>query len=114
MKESGENKKERVLLEEGKMSESEITKARFKYFFTLVGILLVLVFISIFLLLIMDKDLPPSNDKQKQSKNLNNWEDSQKKAKEYVSKLNLKEKISLLYGTENMRFLNPKKRTHQN
>ena len=109
MKESGEKKKDKPLLEEN-MSESEITKARFKYFFTLVGSLLVLVFISIVLLLIMDKELPPSNDKKKQSKNLNNWDDSYKKAKEFVSKLNHGERVSLLYGTENMRFLNPAKR----
>ena len=33
----------------------------------------------------------------------NNWDDSYKQANEFISKLNLKEKINLLYGTENMK-----------
>ena len=42
MADSEEDKKDKELLEAGKMSESEITKARFKYFFILVGIFLVI------------------------------------------------------------------------
>ena len=58
MEESAKDKGGKNLIEEPKMTEKEITKARFKYFFTLVGILLVLVFISMILLIVLDKDLP--------------------------------------------------------
>ena len=115
MEESAKDKGGKNLIEEPKMTEKEITKARFKYFFTLVGILLVLVFISMILLIVLDKDLP-AESQNKESKtnntnptnqtNQNNWEDSYKKAEEFISKLNREEKISLLFGTENMRFLN--------
>ena len=93
--------KEKDLLEEPQMSEKEITKARFKYFFSLVGILLILIFISAILLIVLDKDLPTEESKV----NNNNWEDSLKKGEEFVSKLTRTEKVGLLYGTENMRFL---------
>ena len=85
------------------LSEKEITKSRLKYFFLLVGVLSVLVFISIILLIVLDKDLP---EKPKP----NNWDDSYKKANEFISKLSRSERVSLLYGTENMRFLDPTKR----
>ena len=41
--------------------------------------------------------------------NKDKWEESYKKAKDFISKLNRTEKVSLLFGTENMRFLNPDK-----
>ena len=103
--EEKENKKEKgkeKLLEEPQMSESEITKSRFKYFFCLLGVLLVLVLISVILLIVLDKKLPA------QTPNVIKpitWEEAEKKAKEFVSKLNRTEKVGLLYGTENMRFL---------
>ena len=95
-----EKNKDKELLDEPQMSEKEITKSRFKYFFCLVGILSILVFISIILLIVLDKDLPPQ-----QLRNTNNWNDSYIKAEKFVSKLNRTEKVGLLYGTENMRFL---------
>ena len=100
MEEKNKNN-EKDLLEEPQMSEKEITKARFKYFFSLVGILLILIFISTILLIVLDKDLPTEESKV----NNNNWEDSLKKGEEFVSKLTRTEKVGLLYGTENMRFL---------
>ena len=92
-----------ALLEEPEMSEGEILKARLKFFFLLVGVLLVLIIISIILLIALDKELPPQK-----MENLNNWNDSYKKAEEFVSKLTRHEQVGLLYGTENMRFLNLK------
>ena len=101
MGDSEEDKKDKELLEEGKMTEKEITKARFKYFFVLVSIFLVIALISAILLILFDKDLPL---------NRNDWKVSYQKAQEFVSKLNHEEKVSLLYGTENMRFLHSDKR----
>jgi beta-glucosidase len=95
-----------ALLDEPEMSESEILKARLKFFFLLVGVLLILIIISIILLIALDKDLPPPK-----MENLNNWNDSYRKAEEFVSKLNRTEKVGLLYGVENMRFLNIKDKT---
>ena len=92
-----------ALLEEPEMSDAEIMKARLKFFLLLVGVLLILVIISVILLIALDKDLPPQK-----MENLNNWDDSYTKAKEFVSKLSRHEKVGLLYGTENMRFLNLK------
>ena len=92
--------KNKEFLEEPQMSEKEITKSRFKYFFILVGILSILVFISIILLIALDKDLPNQT-----LKTTNNWNDSYIKAEKFVSNLNRTEKVRLLYGTENMRFL---------
>ena len=100
MEEKDKGKKD-DLLAEPQMSEKEITKARFKYFFYLVSVLLVLVVISIILLKVLDKELP----KPPREKNTNKWEDSYKKAEEFISKLTRTEKLNLLYGTENMKFL---------
>ena len=94
-----------ALLEEPEMSEGEILKARLKFFSLLVAVLLVLIIISIILLIALDKDLPPQK-----MENLNNWNDSYRKAEEFVSKLNRHEKVGLLYGTENMRFLTIKEK----
>ena len=94
--------KEKDLLEEPQMSEKEIMKSRLKYFFCLVGIFLILSFISAILLIILDKDLP--KEQPQTNNNGNNWEDSLKKGEDFVSNLNRTEKVGLLYGTENMRF----------
>ena len=92
MEEKDKGKKD-DLLAEPQMSEKEITKARFKNFFYLLGILLILVFISIILLKILDKELP----KPPREKNTNKWEDSYKKAEEFISKLTRTEKLNLLW-----------------
>jgi beta-glucosidase len=44
--------------------------------------------------------------KPKQDDKTAKWEESYRKAKEFVSKLNRTEKVNILFGTENMRFLN--------
>ena len=101
MKEKGKEKEKGdfVKLEEAEMTESERTKYRLKNFFCIIGILLIFVAISIIILIIFNKDLPP----QKPDKKINNWNDSYIKADEFISKLNLTERIGLLYGTENMK-----------
>ena len=99
MEEKDKDKKEDLI--ETPMSEKDITKARFKYFFCLLIVLLAIVCISVILLIALDKELPSPARK----KNTNNWEDSYKKAEEFVSKLSTKEKLNILYGTENMKFL---------
>ena len=109
MEEKEDKKEIKAPKEEPLMSEKEITKSRFKYFFCLVGVLLVLILISIILLIILDKELPEGSKGANQVNN-NKWEDSYKKAEEFVSKLSRTEKINLLFGTENMRFLHPLKR----
>jgi flagellar basal body-associated protein FliL len=86
-------------MEEPEMTESERTKYRLKNFFSIIGILLIFVAISIIILIIFDKDLP----EQQPNKKINNWNDSYTKADEFISKLNLTERIGLLYGTENMK-----------
>ena len=91
--------------EEPILSEKEITKSRFKYFFSLLGVLAILILISVILLIVLDKDLPENTRKMG-----NNWDDSYKKAIDFVSKLNRTEKVGILFGTENMRFLDATKR----
>ena len=65
-----------------------------------VGILLILMAIVIIILIIFNKD----RQEAKENKKTNNWEDSYKKADEFISKLNLTERIGLLYGTKNMKY----------
>ena len=98
-KEKEKGKGELVKLEEAEMTDSERTKYRLKNFFSIVGILLIFIAISIIILIIFNKDLP----EQKPNKKMNNWNDSYIKADEFISKLNLTERIGLLYGTENMK-----------
>ena len=99
------DKGEKVLLEDPEMNEEEASKARFKYFFSIIGVLLILISISVILLIIFDKDLPEQKNVDKG--NNNTWDDSYQKAETFISKLNRKERINLLYGTENMRFCHP-------
>ena len=98
MKGKGDN----VLLENPEMTESEKTKSQFKYFFYILGVLSIFIVISIILLLALDKELPKDKSKYNIS-----WEESYKKAEEFISNLNLTERIGLLYGTENMKFITP-------
>ena len=97
-------KEENVLLEDPEMTEKEKTKFRLKYFFLIVGVLLVFIAISIILLIVLNKELPNNNSNKGTE---NNWEDSYEKAKEFISNLNLTERIGLLFGTENMKFRTP-------
>ena len=52
--------------------------------------------------------LKKPNDEKKVIKPIN-WDEAYKKAENFVSKLNRTEKVNLLFGTENMRFLDPTK-----
>ena len=97
MKESDQEKDD-VLLEDPK-GGSEKTNSKVKYFL-LLGISLVVVIIFFAILL---STMKPNEVK----KNGNDWNDSYRKAEQFVSKLNRTEKVGLLFGTENMRFLYP-------
>ena len=112
MEEKDKDKGDNVLLEDPGMDDNQITKSRFKYFFSIIGALLIIISISVILLIILDKDLPQDNSTDKNDNKINNitWEDSYKKANEFISKLNRTEKINLLFGTQNMRFCHEKRR----
>jgi len=97
MKESDKDKDD-VLLEDPK-GGSEKKPSKIKYFL-LLGISLVAVIIFFAILLSTMK----TNEVKKDG---NDWKDSYRKAEQFVSKLNRTEKLGLLYGTENMKFLYP-------
>ena len=72
----------------------------FKYIVCINTILIIIIiFITFFIFTIKSKKEDESN-----SEEYDNWTNSYKKADEFISKLNLTEKIYLLYGTENMGF----------
>lgn len=101
MKENENDKdkeKEDVLLEDPDAG-SEKTKSKIKYFVILGICLLAVIIFFVILLTTMKTD--------EVKKEENDWNESYKKAKEFVSKLNRTEKVGLLFGTENMRFLHP-------
>ena len=88
--------------------EKEKRKSRCKYFFCLISIIIIIIVINITIYIIFVKD-EEDNEKKDEEENKDKWEESYIKAKDFISKLNRTEKVSLLFGTENMRFLNPKK-----
>ena len=91
---------ENVNLQDPLMEEDKNKSGKCKYIFLAVIILAIIVAVILFFFLRGKKD---SNSTKKTDK----WDDSYKKAKEFISKLNRTERVSLLYGTENMRFLDP-------
>ena len=96
-----EEKGDFVKMEDPKMAESK--GSNLKLILITVGILLIIVAIAIILLIRFNRD----SSETKEGKKANNWDDSYKKADDFISKLNLTERISLLYGTENMKYLFP-------
>ena len=96
--EENDKEKDDILLEDPE-NGSEKVKSKLKCF-VIIGICVVAVIIFIVILMTTMK----TNEKKKES---NEWSDSYKKAEEFVSKLNRTEKVGLLFGTENMRFLYP-------
>ena len=99
MKEEEKDKEKDDILLEDPENGSEKAKSKLKCF-VIIGICVVAVIIFIVILMTTMK----TNEKKKES---NEWSDSYKKAEEFVSKLNRTEKVGLLFGTENMRFLYP-------
>ena len=104
--EDKEKEKDNVLLEDPQMSDSEKTKSRIKYFLLLGACLLIVIVFFVILLVTLKGDESENHEE----KNNSNWEESYKKAEEFISNLNRTEKVGLLYGTENMRFLHPELR----
>ena len=66
-----------------------------KILIPIITILILLIVIILYLILKPSSPTPPSPPPK-------DWEEAYKKAKDYLSKFTLQEKISLLYGTENM------------
>ena len=99
------DKGDEVLLEEPKMARKVKIKSSFKYFFALIGIVLVLISISLMSLIVLNKKISPVLEKPNKIKIFaqNSWDDSYEKAKQFVSKLSFDEKFSLMYGTDNMK-----------
>ena len=79
------------------MSESDKIKLRLKKFCYVILFLFISWIISIIIVVADYEEEVP-----KKMLNLS-WDESFNKSEEFISKLNLKEKISLLYGTENMK-----------
>ena len=111
MKEN-EKDKDDVFLEDPE-GGSQKTKSKLKLFIIL-GIILVALILFIVIFLIMNKtDETKKNDdedkkKDDEEKKIDDeWRESYEKATQFVSKLNRTEKVGLLFGTENMRFLYP-------
>ena len=59
-------------------------------------ITLLIIIIAVLILVLFSSSTPSNEDKDTDP-----WSDSYKKSKDFVSKLNLQEKLSLFYGTEN-------------
>ena len=104
--EDKEKDESKVLLEEPQTVERLNSKSRFKYFILLSVSFLIIILFIVILLIIFTKD----ESKDNENENKNSWEESYKKAEIFISKLNRTEQVGLLYGTENMRFLNPELR----
>ena len=102
MEEFGESAHlEEPILDEGKK------RRKTKYIVYIISILIVLIiiiFITLFIFTRNSKKEDESNSEEDNIKKYDNWTNSYKKADEFISKLNLTEKIYLLYGTENMGF----------
>ena len=62
---------------------------------------------TIILIVVIFMKRKKKNKKNKKNKKINEWDESYKKAKEFISKLNRTERVNLLFGTENMRQVNP-------
>ena len=86
------------------LTHEEKSKSIVKYFICII-VLLVIIGIVILIIVLINKNKSKSEEEQDEGI----WAESYKKARDFVSKLNRTEKVNLLYGTENMRFLYPGK-----
>ena len=102
-------KEESVTLQDPLM-EGEKPRSKMKYFIFLGCIILIIAIIVIIIVLTKDdkdkKDDKGKNDDNK-GKPEENWDKSYEKANIFISKLSRTQKVNLLFGTENMRFLDP-------
>ena len=95
--------------------EGEKKRSKMKYFILLGIIILIVVIIVLIVVLTKDKNKDKGGDngndqgENEEEKEGYTWDESYKKAKEFISKLNRTEQVNLLFGTENMRFLDPNK-----
>ena len=93
-----DDKEEKIVMEEpGDLEDENKNTSDIKCCLKILSILLILALIStgIFFL------LRTTTSKEGEKELVDEWTNSYKKAKEFINKLNLTEKISLLYGTEN-------------
>ena len=102
-------KEELIKLEEPLTDDIKVKHSYTKYFICL-AILILVIALAIIIYLIFSKSGTDNNDKNDKNASSDNiWKDSYKKAEEFISKLNRTEKVNLLFGTQNMKMLNPKK-----
>ena len=84
-------------------------RSKLKYIICIICLLIIIGLIILIVFLTKNKDSKSNRDDSNSNPDEDIWAESYKKAKEFVSKLNRTEKVNLLYGTENMRFLYPGK-----
>ena len=104
-------KEETVPLQDPLM-EGEKPRSKMKYFICLGFIILIIVTIVLIVVLTKkDKDTKDDNDEYDDDfvRPEENWNKSYEKANEFISNLSRTEKVNLLFGTENMRFLDSSK-----
>ena len=99
-------KEELIKLEEPMIDDIKVKHSYTKYIVCLC-ILILIIALGIVIYLFISKSEPDNIDKNAVLDD--KWKESYKKAEEFISKLNRTEKVNLLYGTQNMKMLNPKK-----
>ena len=105
-----------IKLDEPLMNEIKVKKCHFIPLICICILVMIIILGIILFILLTKEEYKPNednnydnNNNDKSHDNTNKWEDSYKKANEFISKLNLTEKVNLLFGTQNMKWLNPKR-----
>ena len=78
-------------------------KQKIKYILIIMIITLILVAIIITLTILFTNNNEGNKEEEEEEEERDNWDNSYKKAEEFINKLNLTEQVNLLFGTENMK-----------
>ena len=87
---------------ENKKNKQE-NKQKIKYILIIMIITLILVAIIVTLTILFTNNNEGNKEEEEEEEERDNWDNSYKKAEEFINKLNLTEQVNLLFGTENMK-----------
>ena len=104
MEENDNNLEQKLEIESANIEnkkENKDNKQKIKYILIIMFITLILVAIIVILTILFTNN--NEGNKQEEEEDKHNWDNSYKKAEEFINKLNLTEQVNLLFGTENMK-----------